>query len=293
MVPASVQALRGPIQNRFTYRLEDIKTLTTFVNYIVSFLRDTWDQYEGVEDVLRLYIPAQQSFFVSSGLSFSVHARGGRQLPPEINKLFPERPVGKHQTVATKRPKTKHEIAEEDIFAEDARAFQAIAWECHVLWHPSISRSKNVVNLLDVSWEKILNQPEPSRILPSLVMEFADEGTLEDLLQFEKYSLLYQMKRKLVLDVAYGLDTIHRCGIIHSGIKCRNILLFNDETEALIAKVTDFGCSLHDFGPYDRICLPGYSPPWDAPETRHGLSQQLNYSKLTCIHTVYLSGKLC
>jgi len=48
------------------------------------------------------------------------------------------------------------------------------------------------------------------------------------------------------------------------------VLLFSDKQGSLTAKVADFGCAVHDFGPLSVKPMPGRSSPWDAPEVRHG-----------------------
>jgi len=53
-------------------------------------------------------------------------------------------------------------------------------------------------------------------------------------------------------------------------VKTSNVLLHSDDEEGLIAKIADFGCSLHDFTKGTLVHLPGHSPPWDAPKANRG-----------------------
>ena len=96
--------------------------------------------------------------------------------------------------------------------------------------------------------------------VPGLVMECADQGTLDDLLQCADSSIDFELKMKLLLDIAQGLKTLHGCGIVYCDLKATNILLFSSPTEILLAKISDFGCAAYDFGSEDTIWLPPYWP---------------------------------
>jgi serine/threonine protein kinase len=99
-------------------------------------------------------------------------------------------------------------------------------------------------------------------------MEYADEGTLDDLLQCGEGTVPFDLKMKLGLDVALGLEDLHRSGIVHADLKANNVLLFRHGSEVLVAKISDFGCAVRDFGPQKTVDLPPYWPRWDAPEAR-------------------------
>jgi len=68
------------------------------------------------------------------------------------------------------------------------------------------------------------------------VMEWAEGGTLEDLLKTQK-TLPAASALRIAADIADALDTTHQQGIIHRDIKPSNILLFSNHG----AKLTDFG----------------------------------------------------
>jgi serine/threonine protein kinase len=56
--------------------------------------------------------------------------------------------------------------------------------------------------------------------------------------------------RALALDVASGLECLHRCSVLHGDVKPDNILLFprtgSDESGSYMAKLTDFGNAIVD-----------------------------------------------
>jgi len=74
-----------------------------------------------------------------------------------------------------------------------------------------------------------------------LVMEYADEGTVADLLQREgQLPVLWAME--LSLAVAQALEVVHAEGILHGDIKPSNIMLVSTQ-DGVKAKLADFGLS--------------------------------------------------
>ena len=73
---------------------------------------------------------------------------------------------------------------------------------------------------------------------------------------------------KIVRDVARGLGSIHRAGLVHRDIKPSNILVTEDGS----AKIADFGLAI-DTGEPGRLTDPGVflgSPPYVSPEYIQG-----------------------
>lgn len=73
-----------------------------------------------------------------------------------------------------------------------------------------------------------------------IVMEYAEQGTLADLLE-ERGWLPREQVIELALCLCQGLEVVHRKGVIHRDIKASNILLFADEQDRLFPKLSDFG----------------------------------------------------
>lgn len=76
--------------------------------------------------------------------------------------------------------------------------------------------------------------------------------------------------------------------IIHGDIKPENILVDEERSGRLIAKLIDFGCSSFGATGTDRINL-AYTPEWVAPEWRAG-SFTIDEAKKT---DIYSYGKVC
>ncbi|KAK3384716.1 kinase-like domain-containing protein, partial [Lasiosphaeria ovina] len=131
----------------------------------------------------------------------------------------------------------------------------------------------------------------PVNYAPYLVVELASPGTLADYLgiteppptsaesihshvheAYQQHSL--SERRRLMLEVARGIESLHRHGIIHTDIKPDNILVTGDasSSSSLHAKLGDFGSVLiFQRGDPENTLLPlgrdvGGTPGYQAPE---------------------------
>lgn len=71
-------------------------------------------------------------------------------------------------------------------------------------------------------------------------MEFIDGRTLESLLR-ERHRLVTGQALQLALQMARGLEAIHKAGIIHRDLKPANLMLLPDGPDRWLVKVIDFG----------------------------------------------------
>lgn len=79
-------------------------------------------------------------------------------------------------------------------------------------------------------------------------------------------SLPFSTKRSLALDVANGLQVLHRCGVIHGDMKPENILVFESGSATPRAKIADFGHSILDEGTDMPLQLMGGTQGYSSPE---------------------------
>jgi Protein kinase domain len=140
--------------------------------------------------------------------------------------------------------------------------FGTVLNEVAILSHPALRLHSNLVRLIGVTWEEEL--PElglgPS---PALVLDFADGGTLADLVQ-RKPSLSFTVKTEIFCGIGEALLTLHRCGIIHGDVKMENVLIQTEQNGRYVPKLTDFDLSMRI--PHCPKPLPGHTCPWNAPE---------------------------
>jgi serine/threonine protein kinase len=124
--------------------------------------------------------------------------------------------------------------------------------------------------------------PYPDTPVPVLFMEAAFT-TLTDFLRLENEHLLgdrpTDIKYHLALDVAAGLEVMHRFRIVHGDIKCDNVLIFKQDDLKLpfCAKLSDFGVCIDMEMPGSKFTIEDYrgTHAWLAPEVKNKDEMQL------------------
>ena len=89
-------------------------------------------------------------------------------------------------------------------------------------------RSKYSAQLYGICWEKEFK---------CLVMEYMPKGSLYNCLGQEAFKM--EEKKKIALDIAYGLYNLQSLNMVHGNLNSYNVLL-NDANEP---KLTDFSCA--------------------------------------------------
>ncbi|KAI9759778.1 MAG: hypothetical protein M4579_002077 [Chaenotheca gracillima] len=143
------------------------------------------------------------------------------------------------------------------------RQYEFIQRELNVLCHPRLRSHENICDILFVGWE----DHTPS---PVLGLELGEYGTLKDFLFCHNLKEYGQMATHLVLDVAIGLEALHREEIVHGDVKTGNILVFHHPDRRVVAKLTDFADSMSttDGRPWAPV---GGTHAWRAPECYENL----------------------
>ena len=149
---------------------------------------------------------------------------------------------------------------------EYRRALQSVITEFHALISPALISHPNVIDILGMAWGS--NPFFPQHKLPALVVEYAEHGTLTELLQ-RGSGLDFDLRHLLCLDVARGLSALHQSGLVHGDVKADNVLICKSPTRKYIAKVSDFGFSMMAAAESVEMWLGG-TDPWRAPETKDG-----------------------
>ncbi|KAI6657897.1 MAP kinase activated protein kinase 2 [Oopsacas minuta] len=123
--------------------------------------------------------------------------------------------------------------------------------------------SENVVPIIDV-FRCVGHHPgsKPGVKYLYIVMELQREGNL---FQFIKChgGVREETAVHLMKQVVYGLQSLHKQGIIHKDLKPENILLSEGEDKELCAKLSDFGFSCQEKSHPTRV---EYTPYYVAPE---------------------------
>lgn len=168
-----------------------------------------------------------------------------------------------------------------------------IATEVLILTHPDTRDHPNIIDLCALIWHNSGTIDTP-RIVPALVMEFAQLGTLSS---FQARGMGHGIidKFDICQDVARGLHHMHLHGIIHGDLKASNVLLCKHQQRPFIAKLSDFGFALSQEERNPRII--GYTQHLEAPEIHSPLDRnflvQLDiYSYGLLVHSVLKNGAL-
>ncbi|MGY1855397.1 protein kinase family protein [Modestobacter sp. SYSU DS0290] len=82
-------------------------------------------------------------------------------------------------------------------------------------------------------------------------MEFCDE-TLRSYIKKRNASLTFAYRKRIVLQFLYGLNYIHREGLLHRDISLQNVLLKVYASSAVIVKLSDFGLVKEQESNYTR-----------------------------------------
>jgi predicted Ser/Thr protein kinase len=93
-----------------------------------------------------------------------------------------------------------------------------------------------------------------------LVMEFMEELSLDKCLSTKAVS--WEQEKSWALDIAKGMQYLHRQGVLHRDLKSANILVNKIGT----AKLADFGLSKIEAASIQTIADRSQCLPWQAPE---------------------------
>ncbi|MCJ1276535.1 hypothetical protein MMC21_004341 [Puttea exsequens] len=167
--------------------------------------------------------------------------------------------------------------------------------ELLTMHHPPLRAHPNIVKLLGVGFE-VEGPPDAQSAIPVLIPECAELGNLAEILETarkEDRPLSFDEKLSLCLDIAHGLEILHRCDIVHGDVKCENVLIFEHEDSQrqpqsaggfrMYCKLTDFGVLRHPES--ETGVLLGGSRPWQAPECSRGHFFEVEEAKRTDVYS--------
>ncbi|KAM0213045.1 hypothetical protein ACHAQD_009487 [Fusarium lateritium] len=197
-------------------------------------------------------------------------------------------PTGLSTDIFTNRKyvAVKHPRVQDD----NSVSFGDISLELQILRHPLLKKHENIVDLLAVMYHDTGNE-QGIRVLPALVLEYAEYGSLKAF-QEAGYARSVEERLRIALDTARGLEALHDSGIVHGDIKPSNLLVFKHPTRSYIVKLSDFGFAM----PMEGGQLIGSTEVYSAPEAdgASGPSQYLRqqdiYSFGLTLWTIFSDG---
>ena len=181
----------------------------------------------------------------------------------------------------------RRKLAVDPSLEEDPQAVLKQAYiEVCVMKHPSFVDHPNILSLLGVS----LHQDIINTVQLTLLMELADLGSLDIYLARKDNPLSWEIKTKILMDVANGLRCFHENNIVHNDVKPANILLFrsqNSHGPPILAKLADFGWTrpLPVRAPHSQQFEPAGDEDWGAPEIQ-------KRAPLSTLRDVYSFGRV-
>lgn len=213
------------------------------------------------------------STIIGQGASFTVtRLRVPKQGPleqttysPDFTLKFSRKAPDTPEFIAYKIARVSFEPTGEAV-EKHRRAMYSALVELSALVHGPLAQHPNIVNLLGLAWGS--NPFDSLHKLPILVVEYAQHGSLAELQKCQTLDSF--TKLSFCLDVALGLEALHRCGIAHGDLKTENVLIFSDEGSHATAKLADFGFSIVEKSVDEKIRIGG-TWPWTAPETNRDL----------------------
>ena len=138
----------------------------------------------------------------------------------------------------------------------------------------------NIISYFGLDYIKHVDAMGRSSSYAVLIMEYANEGTLTDLMRTDPDNKLIN---KIIYDILQGVRYLHSEGIIHRDLKPGNILITRTRKGVPIAKITDFGISRDTFSDNtilqsmtEGVGTPHYMAPEQIYKKKFGLNGELS-----------------
>jgi serine/threonine protein kinase len=142
--------------------------------------------------------------------------------------------------------------------SECGRIWKALT-EIRIMMHPPIAECINVLSVKGFGWDYVGGKTTT----PSLVVEFAEYGTIRHYLKTEPKKSDSE-RWKILSGISEGLLSLHHCGVIHGDVKMENILVAAMSDGTIIPKIADFGSSVITTSGEEHYSYGGtdiYNPP--------------------------------
>ena len=152
------------------------------------------------------------------------------------------------------------------------QTLNVIEQEIRIYCHPGLRNHPNICRLEYVGWEA-------ENAFPSLALELADHGSLEDVLTASGTGPSYLQRCNLSIDIALGIAALHEWEIVHGDIKPANILVQKHKARGIVAKISDFGGTINHMINPSRLGPSMGTELWWPPERLFSV-EDLNFKKV-------------
>lgn len=169
---------------------------------------------------------------------------------------------------AIKRMRQHLEHSDSDIAKYSDRCLAQVTLELRILTLDQLRRHAHLVNVQGICYEESVASPNTVGIGQfHLMLEYSQLGNMASFLQKNGQQLEIEAKIDLVRQVGCGLAILHEFHICHGDLKLQNVLIFDGKDGGYVAKLADFGMSIHSHE--SEIYYPGGTPLLNAPEIRN------------------------
>ncbi|KAL9585348.1 MAG: hypothetical protein Q9212_001579 [Teloschistes hypoglaucus] len=250
-------------------RDESIQQQSSYVPHLFDLIYAATDSVRASrQHIPPIFLDAEavdSSLLLGHGASFTASLQRIPEAPPRIKIPGEISPGPRPSHLVYKTARVAFDKTGEPL-PEHRRAMLSVITELHALATPELSAHPNIINFLGYAWGS--NPFAPQFKLPALMVEYAEHGTLTQLLR-QISNLDPSWKHLLCLDAARGLSALHAVDLIHGDVKADNVLICRHPSRKYIAKISDFGFSIISATESTDIWMGG-TELWQAPEVKTG-----------------------
>lgn len=155
-----------------------------------------------------------------------------------------------------------------DLATYSDRNLAQVTLELRILALEQLRRHTHLVNIRGVCYEESVADPNTVGIGQfHLILEYSQLGNMGSFLRQNGQQMELRAKIDLVRQVGCGLSTLHEFHICHGDLKVQNVLVFKGKDSDYVAKLADFGVSIHSH--QSEIHYSSGTPLLNAPEIRN------------------------
>jgi serine/threonine protein kinase len=158
--------------------------------------------------------------------------------------------------------------SDSDVAKYSNRSLAQVTLELRILTLDQLRGHAHLVNIRGVCYEESVADHNTVGLGQfHLILEYSQLGNIASFLRTNGLMVGIKAKIDLVRQVGCDLSILHEFHICHGDLKIQNVLIFNGKDGGYVAKLADFGMSIHSHE--SEIHYPSGTPLLNAPEIRN------------------------